>query len=161
MSYTINFLDDIIKLEKSKGVILIYNKLAFLSGVFVCIFLFLNGIGASKVGLLTSTFLFHIVAGIIVFLIERTKNGKKKLTFKFPFVYYIPGVLSVIIVAINSFSIKNIGLSLVIGISMFGQLMFSGIVDHYGLLNMPKRRFGKNKFFGISIILFGILIMSI
>jgi len=135
--------------------------LAFLSGVFVCIFLFLNGIGASKVGLLTSTFLFHIIAGLIVFFIERIKNGKKKLIFKFPFVYYIPGILSVIIVALNSTCIENIGLSLVIGISMFGQLMFSGIIDHYGLLNMPKRKFGKNKVFGISIILFGILIMSI
>ena len=108
---------------------------------------FLNGIGASKVGLLTSTFLFHIIAGLIVFFIERIKNGKKKLIFKFPFVYYIPGILSVIIVALNSTCIENIGLSLVIGISMFGQLMFSGIIDHYGLLNMPKRKFGKNKVF--------------
>jgi len=135
--------------------------LAFLGGVFVCAFLFLNGIGSSKVGLLTSTFLFHIIAGIIVFSLERIRNGNRKLRFKFPVTYYIPGILSVLIVALNSLCIKNIGLSLVIGISMLGQLVFSSIIDNFGLLNMPKRKFGKNKFFGLLIILVGIFIMVI
>jgi len=50
-------------------------------------------------------------------------------------------------------------LTLSIGVTLFGQLVMSSLVEHFGLFGMTVNRFKKEKTLGFSIIALGIIVM--
>jgi len=138
-----------------------YKNLAFINGVILAIMIFLNGMLASVTGPYMSTLIFHILGFILIIIISMIKRNKFSNLKYIPFMLFLPGVLSVITILFNNISIPKIGLTLVIGVTLFGQLVMSSLVEHFGLFGMPINGFKKEKLLGFSIILIGIIVMII
>ena len=138
-----------------------YKNLGVIVGIILAIMLFFNGMLASITGPYMSTLIFHVIGLIIILIISIiTKNKISDLT-KIPVLFLLPGVLSVLTIQLNNICIPQIGITLVVGISLFGQLVMSNIVDHFGLFEMPINKFRKEKIVGFSIISLGIIAMII
>ncbi|MDZ5034504.1 DMT family transporter, partial [Clostridium perfringens] len=78
---------------------------------------------------------------------------------KIPLLLFIPGILSVITIFLNNICIPKIGLTLTIGITLFGQIIMSSFVEHFGLFGMPINKFKKEKLLELSIISIGMIFM--
>lgn len=76
-----------------------------------------------------------------------------------PLIFFLPGILSVITILLNNIAIPQIGVTLAVGVGLFGQLIMSSLVEHFGLLAMPTNRLKKEKVLGLSIISLGIIVM--
>ncbi len=138
-----------------------YKNLGIITGVILAITIFLNGMLASITGPYMSTFIFHFIGLIIIIIISIVTKNKVCNLRKIPVLFLLPGVLSVLTIQLNNICIPKIGITLVVGISLFGQLVMSNIVDHFGLFGIPINKFKKEKIIGFSIISFGIIAMII
>ncbi|WP_099191423.1 DMT family transporter [Tepidibacter mesophilus] len=136
-----------------------YKNLAFITGVILAVMLFFNGMLASIMGPYMSTLMFHFIGLIIIIIISIVKKNKLPRITKIPILFLLPGVLSVLTILLNNICIPKIGITLIIGISLFGQLVMSNIVDHLGLFGMPVNKFKKEKMIAFSIISLGIIAM--
>lgn len=136
-----------------------YKNLALINGVILAIMIFLNGMLANITGPYMSTLIFHIIGFILIIIISIIKKNRLSNLRKLPLMFFLPGVLSVITILLNNISIPKIGLTLTIGITLFGQLVMSSLVEHFGLFGMPVNKFKKEKTLGFSIISLGIIVM--
>jgi transporter family-2 protein len=138
-----------------------YKNLALINGVILAIMVFLNGMLGSKTGPYLSTLIYHLL-GLLLIIALSIFKGNKLSNFKtLSPIFFIPGLLSVLTILFNNIAIPKIGLSLCIGIGLFGQLVMSCIVEHFGLFGMPLNKFKNKKLLGFSIISLGIVIMMI
>lgn len=136
-----------------------YKNLALINGAILAIMVFLNGMQSSIIGPYMSTLIFHIIGFILIIIISIIKKNRLSNLKEIPFMFFLPGILSVITILLNNISIPKIGLTLAIGVTLFGQLVMSNLVDHFGLFGMPINRFKKEKILGFSIISLGIIVM--
>ncbi|ARC84188.1 hypothetical protein U732_716 [Clostridium argentinense CDC 2741] len=136
-----------------------YKNLALINGVILAIMIFLNGMLANITGPYMSTLIFHIIGFILIIIISIIKKNRFSNLRKLPLMFFLPGILSVITILLNNISIPKIGLTLTIGITSFGQLVMSSLVEHFGLFGMPVNKFKKEKILGFSIISLGIIVM--
>lgn len=136
-----------------------YKNLALINGVILAIMIFLNGMLANITGPYMSTLIFHIIGFILIIIISIIKKNRLSNLRKLPLMFFLPGILSVITILLNNISIPKIGLTLTIGITLFGQLVMSSLVEHFGLFGMPVNKFKKEKILGFSIISLGIIVM--
>lgn len=144
--------------KKGKGVFM-YYVFGLLSGVCVAIMIFFNNLLSETVGFYLGTLIFHFLALILITIVITLKGEKPFKKGKLALYFYLPGVASVLTVFISSLSVSRIGLTLTIGMSLFGQLVFSNIIDHFGLLGMERRPFYPQKLVGLGIIFIGIIAM--
>ncbi len=136
-----------------------YKNLALINGVILAIMIFLNGMLANITGPYMSTLIFHIIGFILIIIISIIEKNRLSNLRKLPLMFFLPGILSVITILLNNISIPKIGLTLTIGITLFGQLVMSSLVEHFGLFGMPVNKFKKEKILGFSIISLGIIVM--
>lgn len=151
-------LDDTLLSTKGKGVYM-YYMFGLLAGICVAIMIFFNNLLSQVVGIYLGTLIFHFLALAIISVVIMVKKPSSNKGNKIPLYFYLPGIASVLTVLSSTVSVSNIGLTLTIGLSLFGQLVFSNIVDHFGLLGMEKRPFHPKKIVGLSIIFSGVLAM--
>ena len=144
--------------KKGKGADMYYG-FGVLAGVCVACMIFFNTLLSGIVGVYLGTLIFHLCAFILISIYIYTQKPIIDSGRGLPFYYYLPGVAGVFTVLSSSVSVSNIGLTLTIALSLFGQLVFSNIIDHYGLLGMEKRPFHPKKLVGLSIIFSGVLAM--
>ncbi|HCQ88879.1 MAG TPA: EamA-like transporter family protein [Clostridium sp.] len=136
-----------------------YKNLALINGVILAIMIFLNGMLLNITGPYISTLIFHIIGFILIIIISIIKKNRLSNLRKLPLMFFLPGILSVVTILLNNISIPKIGLTLTIGITLFGQLVMSSLVEHFGLFGMPVNKFKKEKILGFSIISLGIIVM--
>lgn len=137
-----------------------YKLLAFQNGVFLALLIFLNGMMSNIVGTYNNNLLFQFIGFILIIIVLCVKKNKTKIEFnKIHPMYFLPGILSVVSVVLNNICINNIGISLTIAIGVFGQLVISNIIDHFGLFEKIIHKFNKEKLVGFSIMLLGIIAM--
>ena len=138
------------------------NKLSsgFVGGLIAIMILF-NGTLSNAIGNYQSTVIVHFVGliGIIMILIV----GKSKIRFfkSVPLYAYSAGVIGVLPILFNNISFAVLGVSITLALGLLGQSLTSLVVDHYGLFNMTVVKFNKRKLVGLTIIIIGILIMTI
>lgn len=136
-----------------------YKNLALINGIILAIMIFFNGMQSSIIGPYMSTLIFHTIGFILIIIISIIKKNRLSNLKEIPFMFFLPGILSVITILLNNISIPKIGLTLAIGVTLFGQLVMSSLVEHFGLFGMPINRFKKEKILGFSIISLGIIVM--
>ncbi|MEG0775251.1 DMT family transporter [Clostridium sp.] len=136
-----------------------YKNLAFINGVILAIMVFYNGMITNITGPYMSTLIFHVLGFSLIIVISIIKKNKLSNLKQVPIVLFLPGILSVITILLNNISIPEIGLTLAIGVTLFGQLAMSSLVEHLGLFGMPVNKFKKEKILGFSIISLGIIFM--
>lgn len=136
-----------------------YKNLALINGVMLAIMIFLNGMLASIIGPYISTLIFHVLGFILIIIISIIKKNRISDLKEMQIIFFLPGILGVITIFLNNISIPQIGLTLAIGATLFGQLVMSSLVEHFGLFGMPINKFRKEKILGFLIISLGILVM--
>lgn len=136
-----------------------YKNLALINGVILAIMVFFNGMLASKTGPYMSTLIYHVLGLLMIIIVSIIKKNKLTNLREVPFLLLLPGVLSVITILLNNISIPHIGVTLAVGVGLFGQLVMSSLVEHFGLFGMPANKLKKGKIVGLSIISLGIIFM--
>lgn len=138
------------------------NKLsAVFIGIIISIMISFNGALSSKVGNYPAVVIIHIVGIILVIAILVIK--RQKICFKehIPFYLFTAGAIGVIMTIFNNLCVNTLGVSLTLSIGLFGQSVASTIIDHFGLLGMETHKLKPKKIIGYSIVLCGIIIMTI
>ncbi|WMM24980.1 DMT family transporter [Tissierella sp. MB52-C2] len=138
-----------------------YRFYAIFIGVLITIMVTFNGTLDSYLGNYLSILVIHIVGltailGILIF--KKIKPVFKK---EVPLYLYSGGAIGVLLVLANNISFSALGASLTLALGVFGQLILSSAIDHYGLMGMDTYKFHKKKIVGFGIILVGIIIMTI
>lgn len=131
------------------------------TGALLALMISLNGNVGEASGNYASSVIIHIIGliGIIIVLIA-TKSKLKNLKSA-PFYMYTGGLVGVLTLIFSNISFSSLGVSLTISLGLFGQLITSIFIDHYGHFNLPINRFNKKKIIGLFIILLGIVVMTI
>lgn len=132
---------------------------AFLMGCIIALMILLNGTLSIGVGNYTATMIIHIV-GLVFLLAFGFATGKKlKHAKKAPLLYYSAGAIGVATVVLNNLCFPQLGASLTLSLGLLGQSLLAILVDHFGLFQMPVRKFNPRKIIGMSIIVGGIILM--
>lgn len=129
-------------------------------GAMISIMLLFNGTLSYSFGNYTSSTIIHIVGLLVlipVLLISRTKI---KLSKRIPIYLYGAGAVGVFTVLFTNISYLELGASLTIALGLLGQSLISILIDHMGLLGMKVNKFNKKKLVGLSLIVFGIFVMT-
>ena len=138
-----------------------FKSLAFLNGILIGIMVFVNGILSLNIGLISSTVLIHVVGicFVSILLVIRKKNFNIIKNLKLYYVF--PGFVGVFTVIFQNYSYQLMGATVTLTAALFGQLIFSSIVDHFGFFGFKKFEFNIKKLPAYLLIIFGIIIMAI
>ena len=138
-----------------------YKNLAFTNGILLAVMIFCNGLLSGITGPYLSTLIFHMVGLILMLAIAAVNKTRFSALKEIPLLFFLPGILSLITILLNNLCVPRIGISLTIGVSLYGQLVMSALVEHYGLFGMPVNKFRKEKILGFSSISLGIALMIV
>ncbi|MCB2316052.1 DMT family transporter [Clostridium tagluense] len=138
-----------------------YRNLAVLNGILLAIMIFLNGVLSEKIGLYISTLIYHVLGLLLILLVSIVGKNKLPKFNKIPIILLIPGVLSVLVIFLNNLSSSKIGITLTAGMGLFGQLVLSTLIDHFGLFSMKVTKLRKEKILSFSLIIIGLIFMII
>ncbi|MGB3368494.1 MAG: DMT family transporter [Acidaminobacteraceae bacterium] len=132
----------------------------FLAGMMLSVMLVFNGALSAELGLITATFVVNII-GFIGALVAGflLKTDFKNIFKQQPIYLYLGGAFSVVVILINTVAFTKVGISLTIALSLVGQLIFSSIIDHFGLFDSKVIKFNVKKILGFSFMTLGILVM--
>lgn len=138
-----------------------YSILALVIGALISIMLSFNGLLEKNVGVIYSLVIIHIVGLITVAVIMLIKREKIKIKEKLPIFLFSGGAVGVMLTFVNITTIGKIGVALTTSLAVFAQLIFSSLIDHYGLFGMDKYKFNPKKLVGFIIVFIGLVIMTI
>ncbi|WP_294345181.1 DMT family transporter [uncultured Clostridium sp.] len=138
-----------------------YNLLSIFIGALIGIMVYFNGILSIYLGNYTSSVIVHLVGLIGIIIVLICTKSKLKFDRKLPLFLYSAGVIGVFTVLFSNIGFMSVGASLTIALSLLGQTISAIIIDHYGLLGVNAIKFNKKKLIGLSIIILGIVIMTI
>lgn len=133
--------------------------LAFASGVICTIMIAWNGQLSSTMGLYASTIMIHFMGLLTILLLLKWKHIHICFRNHLPFFFYTGGMIGVLTVFFNSFSIQIIGASLVSALGLLGQISASLVLEHKGWLQSVQSKITKEKIISLCIILLGIGVM--
>lgn len=138
------------------------NKLssAFVGGLIAIMILF-NGTLSNAIGNYQSSVIVHLVGLIGIIIILLLSKAKFKIHKSVPLYAYSAGVIGVLPIIFNNIGFTVLGVSITLALGLLGQSITSIMVDHYGMFNMTVVKFNKRKLVGLTIIIIGIVIMTI
>ncbi len=138
-----------------------YNSVSLFIGALVSVMIMVNGTLSASTGNYGALVIIHIIGlfGVIAVMLP----GKARLTHKkgIPLYFYSGGAIGVLTVLFSNLSYSALGVSLPLGLGLFGQLLTALIIDHFGMFNMKRIKLVKKKFIGLAIILSGIIVMAV
>ena len=138
-----------------------YNILALLIGALISIMISFNGALETRVGSAYSVVIIHAVGLIAILIVAAIKKEKFVIKESLPFYLYLGGIFGVALTLVNVITIGSIGVALTTALAVFGQLVFSSLVDHFGLFGLTKYEFNPKKLIGFMIVFIGLVIMTI
>lgn len=138
-----------------------YKSYGVLVGCLIAIMVTFNGILASHVGDYPANVIIQIVALTATGIIVVVKKLKIRITKDMPLYWFSGGVIGAVMTIFNTVSFAALGVSLTLALGLIGQLVASGVIDHFGLFGLDVSKFNKNKTLGFVIIAIGITVMVI
>lgn len=136
------------------------KSLAFINGIFVSLMVFVNGVLSINYGVIYSTVIIHIIGFTFISLILFIKKNKFKFLKSIKLYYIFPGFIGVFTVILQNYSYEKLGATLTLTAALFGQLVFSSIIDHFGFFGIKKFKFNYKKLPAYIIIAIGIIIIG-
>ena len=138
-----------------------YKLLAILNGSIIAVMILVNGLLANTVGQYTSLTIIHLVGLFSILLIFFIKQ-KNVISIKgIPPYLLSAGAIGIFNVYFENICFPKLGVTLTITLGLFGQLITSCIIDHFGLFGMTTYRFNLKRLPSLVMISFGIIIMLI
>lgn len=138
-----------------------YKLASIFIGLLITIMITINGALSKGIGDYKSVLIIHIVGLITVTILLIMKKEKLDLKKDIPKHLFSAGAIGVFVVLFNNISFNKLGASLTLSLGLFGQLILSGIIDHFGLFNMEVSKFNPKKIVGFLLIFVGIIVMVI
>lgn len=137
-----------------------YNILALAIGALISVMVSLNSGLESYVGSTYSVVIIHAVGLISILIVAAIKKEKVVIKEAIPYLF-LGGIFGVMLTLVNVITIGSLGVALTTALAVFGQLVFSSLVDHFGLFGLTKYEFNPKKLIGFLIVFIGIVIMTI
>ncbi|WP_196001234.1 DMT family transporter [Clostridium sp. 1001271B_151109_B4] len=137
-----------------------YNILALVIGALISIMISFNSGLEGYVGSTYSVVIIHAVGLISILIVAAVKKEKIVIKEAIPFYLFLGGIFGVMLTLVNIITIGGIGVALTTALAVFGQLVFSSLVDHFGLFGLTKYEFNPKKLVGFFIVLCGLVIMT-
>jgi transporter family-2 protein len=104
-----------------------------------------------------------MVGGFILLLIilgTRTPNNLLLAAKEAPIFAWIGGLMGATFVGSIIFLIPRLGAALSFGLIVAGQLVFSMVIDHFGMFGIPVQPINWGRAFGVALILTGVLVIQ-
>ena len=137
-----------------------YNILALVIGALISIMISFNSGLEGYVGSTYSVVIIHAIGLIAILIVAAIKKEKIVIKEAIPFYLFLGGIFGVMLTLVNVITIGSIGVALTTALAVFGQLVFSSLVDHFGLFGLTKYEFNPKKLVGLFIVLVGLVIMT-
>ena len=138
-----------------------YNILALVIGALISVMISFNSGLEGYVGSTYSVVIIHSVGLIAILIVAAIKKEKIVIKEAIPFYLFLGGIFGVMLTLVNIITIGGIGVALTTALAVFGQLVFSSLVDHFGLFGLTKYEFNPKKLVGFFIVLVGLVIMTV
>lgn len=137
-----------------------YNILALVIGALISVMISFNSGLEGYVGSTYSVVIIHAIGLIAILIVAAVKKEKMVIKESIPFYLFLGGIFGVMLTLVNIITIGSIGVALTTALAVFGQLVFSSLVDHFGLFGLTKYEFNPKKLVGFLIVLVGLVIMT-
>ena len=137
-----------------------YNILALVIGALISVMISFNSGLEGYVGSTYSVVIIHAVGLIAILIVAAIKKEKIVIKEAIPFYLFLGGIFGVMLTLVNVITIGSIGVALTTALAVFGQLVFSSLVDHFGLFGLTKYEFNPKKLVGLLIVFVGLVIMT-
>lgn len=116
----------------------------------------LNALAASRVGLLESAFLPHIIGTFTALLPLLLLNSKGLRNIgSVPWYAFLPGMLGVALVMGLSFATPRLGVTGTLVLFVVAQMIVGALIGHFGWLGTPLKPLDISKALGIGLLLAG------
>ena len=135
-----------------------YYFISLLIGIFVAVMITVNGGLTSLYGIYSAAVIIHIVGLILIGTIIFFRK-EKPFAKRFPWYFYIGGVLGVGTTASTNFAFGQISISAILAVGLFGMSIAGVLTDQFGLFGMKKHPFRAYQIPGILLVLSGIIWM--
>ena len=136
-----------------------YKFLGIVNGVLVALMILFNSVLAENFGMNTSLLSFYLIGFLIVTFVSIFYSKSFKSFRTIPLFLYSAGILGVLNVYLNNITFIKLGATLTLGLAIYGQLIASVFVDHFGLFGLKKMPLTPKKVVGLLIMYDVILIM--
>lgn len=136
-----------------------YKILALFNGIQIAFMILFNATLAEKTGLYFSLAIVNSLCFLGVSCILLVKKQSIKPLAKLPKFLYLAGIVGLLNITLNNISFVHLGATLCMGLTLYGQLLASLIIDFGGFFGLKKQEFHPKKLIGIVIMSLGILIM--
>lgn len=136
-----------------------YKILAIINGLLIALMILLNGTLAKETGLLLSLTIINLTCLVMIILMLLIRKQSLKPIAQLPKYLFLAGLVGLLNILLNSISYIQLGATLCMGLTLYGQLIASLIVDFGGFFGFKKQAFHPKKLIGIAIMSLGILIM--
>lgn len=160
MSYIKIFLFDKLVVIKERRDFM-YEIGAVFIGVLIAIMATFNAVLHNYSGSYLSILIIHIVGLVTIIFALIIKKQKIFFNKKVPIYLFSAGSIGVLMVLFSNVCFAYLGASLTLSLTVFGQLVMSCLIDHFGLLGMKTYKFQNKKIIGFLIIFIGIVVMAI
>ena len=140
-----------------------YVAIAIFTGALGAIHVPINGaLGARIQSTTVATFMFYgvaflIITGITLFTADR--ESIRQLGRVPVWLYLVPGVISVLVVASGTFLIPRLGAVNVFVITVFAQTLVRVVISHYGWLASPVDPISAPKLVGAAMVALGAVLV--
>jgi len=133
--------------------------LSLFAGIIITVMVAVNGLLSGVYGIYVAAIIIHVVGLVFIgtVVLVRGENPFRKWH---PWFFYLGGAIGVMTTVSNNFAFGRISVSSIMALGLLGQSLTGILIDHYGLLGMPKHRLNKSKWVGIVLVLMGILAMT-
>ena len=138
-----------------------YKSSAVIVGMLIAFMVFLNGTLNTHLDGFVSGFLIHVVGIVSVFIILLLRQEKWRINRSIPKKLMLGGLFGVLLILFNSYCFIQIGATMTLTLGLFGQMIFSAVVDHFGLFGMAETKMNPRKLIGFSIVSLGIVLMTL
>jgi len=152
---------------KKKHINPLYQIFAVLAGMMMAVQTAINGhlgtILKSPVHASLISFTVGLLCLIIMNLVLKTKVSNLKLALHAGIHYWwiwVGGFIGALYVLCSSWLVPVLGTGQVVVLALFGQLVISALIEHFGSFESDINKITRSKTFGLVIMFFGVLVIK-
>lgn len=138
-----------------------YKSFALLNGALVAIMILSNGLMVEAIGNTSGVLINHVIGITLAFAVFFFTNNKWHSLKGIPFFYLLAGITGLLTIAFSNIAFLSLGATVTLMLSMFGRIVTSSVIDHFGLMGMKRFPFQPKKFIGLGLMMIGVVLIFI
>jgi transporter family-2 protein len=134
--------------------------LAFFTGMMLAVMVYFNGQMSQQTTVAFANLFFQLFGLLFFTVLLLVKKGRLPSGYRH-WAFLLPGVLSSLTVLMSNIVVLKLGVAIMVGTSLLGQVTASMLIDQFGLLGKAKHPIKKSQFIGYLVITLGLILMVI